>query len=248
MSTHTLFSQPQNDTSGTIIQNYAPILYVDPNDKVNLYKRSDHVKRQQLLGQLNAVEMKELYEFYLDEFKDLITSLKTQNNIAHVQARAMYDNIISVKEQKFSGRSDFHISHKLLFESLHKSADLIRSVNSDNTLSSEFEARSQEYNATILAIKKSAGENKFYGVMNALLAAIGIAGMIAASAVSILTLGATIPHLLFWGGGILASGVVASPSIFLAHSHFKKASEKIVLTNQMEALNTAILSSAPRIH
>jgi hypothetical protein len=248
MSQRKLFSQRQNDTSDTSNESYAPILYVVPNDKVNLYKRSDYAKRQQLLGQLNAVEMRALYEFYLDEFKDLITTLKTQNNIAHVQARAMYDNIISVKEQKFSGGSDFHISHKLLFESLHKSADLIRTVNSDNTLSSEFEARSQEYNATKLAIKKSAGENKFYGVMNALLAAIGIAGMIAACAVSILTLGATIPHLLFWGGGILASGVVASPSIFLAHNFFKKAREKIFLTNRMEALNTAITSSAPSIH
>jgi hypothetical protein len=192
--------------------------------------------------QLNEAEMMALYEFYLDEFKDLITTLKNQNNSSCVQARVMYDNIISVKEQKFSGVINSHISHHLLFESLHKSADLIRTVNPDNTLKPEFVARSQEYNETKLAIRKSAGENKFYGVMNALAAAIGIAGMIAVAAVSILIYGAALPVFLICGGGILASDVVALPNIFFAHSHFKQAREKTALANQMETLDTAITS------
>ncbi len=216
--------------------------FIGHNDIFEKYKLSNNQARKKLLKNIEQAQLELLYNRVYDEMLDQIHQLEIQNNAAAPEARAAYYEMVSLRN--VMNKSPFNIhkfSNLSLLDAALKTTALIQTIDVRNEFNPQiFAERSKEFTDSILDLKKEAKDDRFWGVMNALMTAVAIAGVIGVLISSGFTFGLTLALLPIALISLVGSTIVSSPTTLFAHTLFKRAKQETSLAHSLEKLHNAV--------
>ncbi len=212
----------------------------NPDNLVNLYKRTNYHDQQRLLSILAKEEFQILYEHYLTELNAQIERLEAQSHPSHEIARALYNEIETLRTQRLSDKRFSEFSHRSLFDAIHKSIAMLNTVEPNNSLRPEFFKRSAEFTATANDLHREGRNNKLSGIFTALQLTLVMAAVIAACVMSVVTYGFSLTLLPMLIGGAGLMGLVGVSSGIRAHSFLTQGKKEQALAEKMYQLDSAM--------
>lgn len=201
------------------------------DDLIAVYKRSNSVRRQNLIGIMSDSLIEQLREEYLKELDAAIAHLEEQHHPASIPARVMANEIRADK-----------LSDESIFDILHKTIDLAVTP----ATSPDFQQKTDDFRKTMNGVKKDAKDHFFYGAAMAFgvamcLAGIIVLGVLASPQVAILGVRDII-------GPVIGLGFQSTVFSFMSISPFSKWKKEKTMIDKMEAFDKAMHEApAPKL-